>query len=41
VLLIVDEKRGFSKKIPSGGAEELLGEPLFEFCNFIQLLKVA
>jgi site-specific DNA recombinase len=40
-LLIMDEKKGLSVKVPSGGAEQFAIEPLTALLSFIQSIKVA
>jgi len=40
-LLLLDEKRGLSEKIPLGGAHAHPVEPLQQFLTFLQQIKVA
>ena len=40
-LLVLDDKRGLSLKVPSGGAEELTIEPLTNLLRFIKSVRVA
>jgi DNA invertase Pin-like site-specific DNA recombinase len=40
-LLIVEQKRGLFEKVPSGGAEQPLIEPLSHFLSYISAIKIA